>query len=351
MQSLKIIGLMSGTSLDGLDIAACRFSFDQQQYHFELLKTKAQAYDELWINRLRSAHLLSGEALSLLDVELGQLHGNWVREFTTECSFGIDAIASHGHTVLHQPHLGLTLQVGNAAQIAAITQKTTISNFRTLDVALGGQGAPLVPIGDRLLFGKYDACLNLGGIANISLEKDGHRIAWDIVPFNMLFNAAANAVGLAYDEDGGMAARGQVKDHVLARWNALDYFKKPMPKSLGREFFEMHYADDLTRMRPEDFAATAMKHAVDQIKRGVEEFAIKQILVTGGGAFNRYFVENMNRALPVHWVIPDAELINFKEALVFAFLGYLRLHDQVNTLSSVTGARMDSCGGFVTTPL
>lgn len=351
MQSLTIIGLMSGTSLDGLDIAACRFSFEQQLFHFDVLKTQAKTYDELWVSRLRNAHQLSGEALSLLDVELGQLHGNWVHEFITECSFGIDAIASHGHTVLHQPQLGLTLQIGSAAHIAAITQKTTISNFRTLDVALGGQGAPLVPIGDRLLFGKYDACLNLGGIANISLEKDGQRIAWDIVPFNMLFNAAANAEGLAFDENGRLAESGQVDAAVLARWNALDYFQKPKPKSLGREFFDMHYAEDLRRMRPADFAATAMQHAIDQIERGVAEFAIKQILVSGGGAFNRYFIENVQSALPVEWVIPDAELIYFKEAIVFAFLGYLRLHDQVNTLSSVTGARMDSCGGFVTSYL
>src|SRR5574343_1961215 len=195
MQTLTIIGLMSGTSLDGLDIAACRFSYHQEKYHVELLKTKACAYNEQWVDRLRHAHTLSGEALSLLDVELGQFHGNLVKEFMTECSFGIDAIASHGHTVFHQPHLGLTLQIGSAAHIAGITQKTTVSNFRTIDVALGGQGAPLVPIGDRLLFSQYDACLNLGGIANISMEKSGERVAWDIVPFNMMFNAAANVLG------------------------------------------------------------------------------------------------------------------------------------------------------------
>lgn len=343
-----VIGLMSGTSLDGLDIAACKFNFNQGVWSFELIASETISYSEELIKRLRHANDSTGFELSLLDVDLGRMHGEWVASFIERYGLKPDLIASHGHTIFHRPELGLTLQIGSAAHITAQTGIQTISNFRTIDVALGGQGAPLVPIGDKLLFSQYDACLNLGGIANISFEESGKRIAFDIVPCNMVFNEIARLEGLPFDEDGKIARRGRRIQDLYERWNSLDFYSKEPPKSLGREYFEEHYIKEIGRgLFLTDIMTTAVEHAVHQIAKIIQEHSLKNVLVTGGGAHHNFLVEKLREETTAEIVIPDSRIINFKEAIVFAFLGTLRIRGEINALSSVTGARVDSVGGFI----
>jgi anhydro-N-acetylmuramic acid kinase len=343
-----VIGLMSGTSLDGLDIAACKFNFVQGKWSYELLAAETITYSNELVMRLRKANDCSGFELSLLDVDLGKMHGEWVASFIERFDLKPDLIASHGHTIFHRPELGLTLQIGSAAHITAQTGIQTISNFRTIDVALGGQGAPLVPIGDRLLFSEYDACLNLGGIANISFEESGKRIAFDIVPCNMVFNEIALLKGLAYDEGGSIARSGRCIQELFERWNALDFYSKEAPKSLGREYFEEHYIREIGKgLLLTDIMATAVEHAVYQIAKIIQEHSLKNVLVTGGGAHNDFLIGKLREETTSDIVIPDSKSINFKEAIVFAFLGALRIRGEINALSSVTGARIDSVGGFI----
>jgi anhydro-N-acetylmuramic acid kinase len=343
-----VIGLMSGTSLDGLDIAACRFNFNQGDWSFELIASETISYSDELIKRLRHANDSTGFELSLLDVDLGRMHGEWVASFIERFKLKPDLIASHGHTIFHRPELGLTLQIGSAAHITAQTGIQTISNFRTVDVALGGQGAPLVPIGDKLLFSQYDACLNLGGIANISFEESGKRIAFDIVPCNMVFNEIARLEGLPFDEGGKIARRGRCIQDLYERWNALDFYSKEPPKSLGREYFEEHYIKEIGKgLFLTDIMTTAVEHAVHQIAKIIQEHSLKNVLVTGGGAHHNFLVEKLREETTAEIVIPDSRIINFKEAIVFAFLGTLRIRGEINALSSVTGARVDSVGGFI----
>ena len=339
---------MSGTSLDGLDIAACKFNFNDGKWSYELVASETISYSNELVKRLRNANDCSGFELSLLDVDLGRMHGEWVASFIERYEVKPDLIASHGHTIFHRPDLGLTLQIGSAAHITAKTGIQTISNFRTIDVALGGQGAPLVPIGDRLLFSEYDACLNLGGIANISFEESGKRIAFDIVPCNMIFNEIARLEGLHYDEGGRIARRGRCITDLYERWNSLDFYSKEPPKSLGREYFEEHYIKEIGKgLFLTDIMTTAVEHAVHQIAKIIQEHNLKNVLVTGGGAHNDFLIEKLRLESTADIVIPDAKSINFKEAIVFAFLGVLRIRGEINALSSVTGASSDSVGGFI----
>ena len=252
--------------------------------------------------------------------------------------------------------MGLTTQIGDGDAIAAETGLPVVSNFRTFDVALGGQGAPLVPIGDELLFGEYDACLNLGGIANISYRVDGKRIAYDICPCNMALNRLAAMLGYPYDAEGANARTGEVHTCLLHNLDALDYYALPGPKSLGKEWFVGQFwplvkeftgfVPSLTKAR--DALATVTSHIAIQIARVVESQQMKTLLVTGGGAWNTYLLEIIGKYCPdVKITVPDALIVNYKEALIFALLGYLRLTGKVNTLASVTGAKFDSIGGNI----
>jgi anhydro-N-acetylmuramic acid kinase len=343
-----VIGLMSGTSLDGLDIAACQFNYVDCKWTYELLASETISYSDDLVKRLRHANDISGLELALLDVDLGKMHGEWVASFMERFRLNPDLIASHGHTIFHRPELGLTLQIGSAAHITAQTGIQTVSNFRTIDVALGGQGAPLVPIGDKLLFSDYDACLNLGGIANISFDDSGKRIAFDIVPCNMVFNEIARLEGLPYDEGGQIARRGRRIQELFERWNSLDFYSKEPPKSLGREYFEEHYIKEIGKgLFLTDIMTTAVDHAAHQIARIIQEHSLKKVLVTGGGAHHNFLIEKLREETTAEIEIPHPDVINFKEAIVFAFLGMLRIRGEINTLSTVTGASADSVGGFL----
>ena len=344
----RVIGLMSGTSLDGLDIACCTFSRDDR-WHFELHEATTISYDERWRERLRSAHTLSGLELAQLHVDLGVLHGAWVKNFMRNHSVQADFIASHGHTIFHQPHLGTTLQIGSAPHIAAATGVDVIADFRTTDVAHGGQGAPLVPIGDLWLFGNYPMCLNLGGIANVSVKESLHMEAFDIGLCNMALNHFSEKLGEAYDRDGALSRMGSVNELLLEQLNSLDFFKQPAPKSLGKEFWVNEFLPVVDRagVNKHDALRTITEHIAIQIGEALRKREQGEILVTGGGAHNGFLMERIAEHTQHKVVVPEKKIVDFKEALIFAFLGALRMADEPNALASVTGAKRDSVGGAI----
>lgn len=349
---MRILGLMSGTSLDGIDLALC----DIDESGYSVVAAETVPYYEDWRKRLSTLEQASAYEYALANVELGHLYGRTINTFLAKHNLEADAVASHGHTIFHQPERGLTTQIGDGDAIAAETGLPVVSNFRTLDVALGGQGAPLVPIGDELLFGQYDACLNLGGIANISYRSDGKRVAFDICPCNMALNRLAAMLGYPYDKGGVNARGGQAHTCLLHELDALEYYAATGPKSLGKEWFVDQFwplvkafigvVPSLSKVR--DALATVSAHIAMQIGRVLEAQNISTLLVTGGGAWNSYLIEQIGEYRPATAItVPDELTVNYKEAVIFALLGYLRLGGKVNTLASVTGAKCDSVGGVL----
>ncbi len=280
--------------------------------------------------------------------------GEAVQRFCQKFQLKADAVASHGHTVFHQPQKKITLQIGNGWALSAASGLPVICDFRSLDVHLGGQGAPLAPAGDHFLFPNYDFCLNLGGIANISMMKEGQRIAFDISPFNLLLNYAAGLKGKLYDDQGNMAKKGQVDPELLNSLNHLSYYEQGGAKSLGREDLERDFYPLIQNMDApaENISATLVEHYCIQISQSIKAFSSakeQQVLVTGGGAYHAYFIEKLQQKLgnKIKVVVPEKTIVNFKEALIFAFLGVLKLRNETNTFESVTGAYRNSCGGLI----
>jgi anhydro-N-acetylmuramic acid kinase len=352
LSKYKIIGLMSGTSGDGLDIAFCEFE-KKEKWTFQILSSETVPFPKKLGKKLKNSHLLNGYRLSLLDVEFGHWMGEQVRNFVQKNELEVEAVASHGHTVFHQPSKKISLQIGNGWALHAACGLPVINDFRMLDVQLGGQGAPLVPIGDKLLFAEYDYCINLGGIANISMEFQGNRIAFDICPFNLLLNHFAEVCGKSFDKNGKMARKGKLLKKVLRQLNKLPYYQIEGAKSLGREDLDdyLKILEWSEEHKPENVLHTLVIHYVDQITKILRPIAGKKtkVLVTGGGAFNTFFIEKLNESLGEDMDLFPADplLINFKEALVFAFLGVLKLRVENNSLSTVTGAFRDNCGGLI----
>ena len=353
----RVIGLMSGTSLDGLDIAYCHFKKLEGQWLFELKASKSIGYSSEFKARLKKSIELPAIALLLFHNEYGQWMGMKAADFIGDNQLEVDFLASHGHTVFHQPDKGLTYQIGSGQHLANAAGKKVICDFRTNDVALGGQGAPLVPIGDELLFSKYDLCLNLGGISNVSFKRDGNRIAYDISPANMLLNHIIQKIGKPYDDKGRLARTGHIDQILLDQLNALEYYKQPIPKSLGYEWFSDQVIPliDNNGQKIEDLLCTAVHHISEQIATSLLKEAPKnaqKLLVTGGGAKNDFLIETISqklgKSIKVH--IPEASIIDYKEAIVFAFIGVLRERNEVNCLRSVTGALSDSSGGVTYHP-
>lgn len=344
---LLVLGLMSGTSLDGLDLALCEFSRAGGRYSYKLLKAKTVIYPSTWKKLLSEAKNTNAKNYFRLHAEYGLYIAKEIKRFLKNSARQPKIIASHGHTVFHQPALGFTTQLGCGATIAANTGITTVCDFRSLDVALRGQGAPLVPVGDKLLFANYQACLNIGGIANISFDKNGKRLAYDICEANMLLNSLAERVGEAYDKDGRLAASGKVDKALLQNLNSLDYYKQTGAKSTGREWFERCVQPLLKGKNVPKLLATATEHIAQIIATDLEKQKIKNVLVTGGGALNSFLIEKIRSKTSCQLHIPEMDLIQFKEALIFGFLGYLRVNNHQNAYSSVTGAKQDSSGGAV----
>lgn len=349
----NMIGLMSGTSGDGLDLAYCHYE-KSGRWSFEILHSMTIPFSDVMGEKLMKSHLLSALDLAILDVDFGRWMGEKVKEFCQENQIFPQAVCSHGHTVFHQPEKGLSLQIGNGWALHQACGLKVINDFRMLDVQLEGQGAPLVPIGDQLLFPQIDFCINLGGIANISMDSDDKRIAFDCCPFNLLLNEQANILGAQYDNKGDWAKEGSVNISLFNQLNDLPFYANNEPKSLGREDMEQEFLPLIrnSRLSERDNLCTLVEHYAFQISEVIKSNQAKEIpliLITGGGAYNTYFFERLDHHLLGKWAqfAASSELIEFKEALVFGFLGVLRLRDEINSLASVTGAKQDSCGGTI----
>lgn len=341
------IGLMSGTSLDGLDICLAEFE-KQDKWTFQILKAETIPYSEDWENRLRSSIHLSAEDLLELNSEYGFYLGRQVKEFIHKHQLeNISLIASHGHTIFHQPKRKFTLQIGDGRAIKLETGLPVIYDFRSQDVLMNGNGAPLVPIGDELLFSEYNACLNLGGFSNISLQSDGKRIAFDIAPVNIILNHLAQQINKSFDENGELAQKGIVNEALLNDLNALDFYQHSHPKSLGIEWCHEHIFPVLKNIETLDGLATFTEHTAQQIANVINSNNIKNILITGGGAYNSFLIEKIKSKTQTEVIIPKKEIIDYKEALIFAFMGVLKINNEVNVLSSATGSLYDHCSGVI----
>lgn len=347
---------MSGTSLDGLDLAYCQFSWNHDQWKYKITAATTVPYPANWIKMLSSAHLLSAEQIVFLDNEYGAFLGKACKDFVREHNIrGVSFIASHGHTVFHQPQKGFTFQLGNGNAIHAASGLPVVNDFRSLDVRLGGQGAPLVPAGDKILFSAYDVCLNLGGIANLSLDVRQQRRAYDVCFVNMGLNYLAEKLGKSYDKNGGFASEGEVNAPLLkALTKAYTTFRNTRP-SLGREIFEQKIRPliDNEQISIHDRLNTLTESSALEIANALAGYGKSKrvsVLCTGGGAYNSYLMSRLLHYVgdEASLIIPDDEVIKFKEAMIFAFLGVLKLRGEVNCLSSVTGASKDCSGGVLT---
>ena len=349
---ITIAGVMSGTSMDGLDIAICRFEELSGRWNFEVLAAVTQPYPDAWKNRLSEAFHSTGMELAALHADFGKYTAENINRFCKETGIKPDYVSAHGHTIFHQPDKGFTFQAGSGAVIAALTGIETISDFRTTDVALGGQGAPLVPIGDLHLFGGHRFCLNLGGIANVSFDQNEQRVAFDICPANMVLNYLAQQSGKSFDKDGEIALTGKIVPDLLKQLNSLSFYKKSPPKSLGREWFENEFlpAIENERYSIADRLRTVTEHIGIQIAEALFHSPGTTMLCTGGGAYNNLLIEVIEEQVSrhgIHVVVPDDTIVEFKEAIIFAFLGLLRVNNKINTLASVTGAKADSVSGAI----
>lgn len=357
MKKYEVVGLMSGTSLDGLDIAYVQFQ-KEAGWRFEVIACRSVPFETALREKLASTQNISALELKELDLQFGRWLGEQVKSFLKEIKKTPDLIVSHGHTIFHQPGKCLTMQIGDGYQIMLASGIKTICDLRSLDVALGGQGAPLVPVGDKLLFSEYEYCLNLGGFSNISYDQDGNRIAYDICPVNTVLNSLANKLGLAFDRNGELAAKGRTDVSLLAKLNALPFYSTNPPKSLGIEWVEKNIFPILKGNAIENLLNTFTHHIVEQIARSVTDSQVhntnrkSKLLITGGGAKNTYLINCLRQKLEgqTEIVVPEETVIEFKEAIIFAFLGLLRLVGKNNTWKSVTGAKRDSSGGILFDP-
>ena len=349
METYYSIGVMSGTSLDGLDIAYIKFTVDES-INFEILNADTYEYTDAVKEVLKQAENFDTVRFLRFHNRVGEYIGEEVNRFIKANNINkVDFIASHGHTIFHQPENKFTFQVGSPAYITAITGITTIADFRTLDIALKGQGAPLVPIGDKILFKEYDYCLNLGGFANISTDINTVRIAYDICPVNIVINEFAKQKNKEYDNEGNMGKAGHINDMLLAKLNSIDFYHQTWPKSLGKEWVSKEFNNILNSVNIDfnDKLRTIYEHFSMQIARAINTGNGKSILITGGGAYNKFLIELIQQKTNKKLIIPNTEIIEFKEALIFGFLGLLRYLGKDNTLASVTGAIKNSSGGGI----
>ncbi|MFV0247959.1 MAG: anhydro-N-acetylmuramic acid kinase [Tenacibaculum sp.] len=342
-----VIGIMSGTSLDGIDLVYTKFP----KNNFSkvcILHSKTFAYSKPWTKKLQQAFVYSNKKLKKINTEYGVLLANTVKTFINFFDIDrVDIIASHGHTVFHQPNRGITLQIGDGQTIANLTNTTVVSDFRTCDVQLGGQGAPLVPIGDKLLFSNYKYRVNIGGFANISFEKDSKTIAFDLCPANIVLNYYTRKLGFDYDDKGTIASTGIIDKKLLSELNSLSYYFKKPPKSLGIEWVQEHVfcLTKKTEKNIDNLLRTFVEHIAMQISKWID--STNKTLFTGGGVFNSFLMNRIEFYTRQKIVLSDNQLIKYKEALVFALLAVLRFENKVNCLASVTGASKDHSSGKI----
>ena len=352
MRSYNILGLMSGTSLDGLDISYCEYKYDSSlnKWSYKLFQSETIGYPSELVKRLSNAKSLDANEIGILDQELGEYFSQLTLKFITDKEIeksSIDLISSHGHTIFHQPEKKFTLQIGCGETLATRTGIKVVNDFRTKDVINGGQGAPLVPIGDKLLFNSLaDTFLNIGGFTNICILGDKIK-AFDIGPGNLPINYLANSLGFDYDKNGDIAKSGEVDNELLAELNQLPYYHQLGPKSLGTEWLEKEFMTIINKYSSTTPSKmrTVCEHEGEQIANVLNSYNCKTVMITGGGAKNTYLINCIKKHTKCIVNIPDQQLIDFKEAIVFGFLGALYMENIPNCLSEVTGASHDVIGG------
>ena len=348
MKTFYVIGLMSGTSLDGVDLVYIRFN-KNEEWNFDIINSKTYPYEDSVIKLLTHISKKSLDEVKKIDVEYTKKLAQIIREFIDEFSINkIDFISSHGHTAIHDPSNSFTYQIGNLPNLSNEINHNVICDFRVQDIELGGQGAPLVPVGEKYLFQEYDSFINLGGFANISNHIGESLIAYDICPVNIVLNNLSKKIGKDYDNKGSIASSGKLILNLYEELEKLEYYKSSPPKSLGIEWVDANifplinkYSDYPT----EDLLNTLSNHIANQISNNLKD--IDKVLVTGGGAYNDYLIEIIRSKTDCEIIIPPKNIIEFKEALIFAFLGVLRYLNINNCYSSVTGASKDHCSGKI----
>lgn len=356
MISYRIIGLMSGTSLDGVDVADVMFTKSNGKWSYELINSKEYAFNSTLLSMLREASKLPLHDFFELSASLGLFYGELVNQFIEEKKLNksdFDAVSSHGQTVFHQPEKGYTVQIGNGPEGSVKSGLKWVCDYRTKDVALGGQGAPLVPIGDYLLFkNQAEGFLNLGGFANISYFTMNEIVAHDICPANIVLNQITNKIiGKEYDHNGDLGKKGKVDLGLLEQLNSLSFYGQNPPKSLGTEWVDSCFLPCIKNEFDKNDLSTIYHHIGSQIGACLNQANLKSVLVTGGGAKNKFLMQLIRENyLNGELILPPDEMINFKEAIVFAFLGALRLNGDINIFSSYTGAMKDSCSGIIHYP-
>lgn len=352
---------MSGSSLDGVDLAYVHLTEDNGQWNYKFEVAECMPFPQKWRLRLQSLVLQNAVTYLKTDTYFGHYLGDVIKRFVEDHALQgqVDFVSSHGQTIFHQPENQMTSQIGDGAAIAAECGLPVVCNFRTVDVALGGQGTPIVPIGDKLLFPNFKYCLNIGGIANVSAKRnDGTMVGFDICGANSVLNALAGDIDLDYDKDGSVAREGRIHDDLLQEMTNQWYYEKQYPKSLGGGWITKVFMPIFKKFRipTEDKLRTATEHIAQQIAKDLnilidrenfERNSDDRMLITGGGAFNKMLIERIARNVPVPVVVPDTTTVKFKEALVIALMGTLRVRQEINVLSSVTGAKEDSIGGEI----
>lgn len=342
-----VIGIMSGTSLDGIDLAYLHFK-KNDVWTYDIICAETIGYTSTWETRLREGIHYNSSELECLNSDYTKILAVVINDFIKKHQVTrIDAVCSHGHTILHQPDNDMTLQIGNLKCLANLLQQKVVCDFRVQDVKLGGQGAPLVPIGDELLFSEFKYCLNLGGFSNVSMRLDGKRIAYDVCPVNIVLNHYVKETGKAYDDGGKIAASGNIHVELLNKLNALEYYQLSAPKSLGLEWVQSQVFPliDSYELEVTDVLRTVVEHCAIQISAQLH--AKGRVLITGGGMYNSFLIDRLKVISGREIYMPENHLIEFKEALIFGFLGVLKLRDEVNVLASVTGAVKNHSSGVI----
>ncbi|MBS3913010.1 MAG: anhydro-N-acetylmuramic acid kinase [Bacteroidetes bacterium] len=350
---MKVVGIMSGTSMDGVDLCLAEISESNGSWDYKILARETVPFEEKWRVRLSQLRYQNSEVYVKTDIFFGKYLGELVNNFLQKNNESAELVASHGHTVFHDPAGWITSQAGDGATLSATSGLPVVSNFRRADVALGGQGAPLVGIGDDIFFGEYDACLNLGGFCNISANIEGKRIAYDVAPCNIILNRLARDRGQKYDVNGQIAEAGEVIYPLLNDLNEIPFYKKSWPKSLGREWINKEFwyiVRDFDSEPLENRMKTLVMHIAQQVANTIDHLFGengngKKILVTGGGANNLCLVDYLRSESDAEIVIPENDIVEYKEALVFGLLGAMRVKNITNTQGSATGAKASTIAG------
>ena len=358
METFNVLGMMSGTSLDGVDLVFVEFQKSSNSYDFKVVAAETYSFSKDWESRLRNAIHLNALDFSILDVELGRYFGNLVNVFLIEKGIdkeNVDFVSSHGQTIFHQPEKGMTKQIGNGPQGAAVSGLKWICDFRTMDVAHGGNGAPLVPFGDDALYSDLaDVFLNLGGFSNLSFKKDENWHAFDIGPCNLALNKYANILNenISFDFNGELGRKGKVDIVLLESLNNLSFYSLKGPKSLGVEWLNDVFFNEISKHNVSalDILATVYHHIGFVIANEIIKSNLNKVYVTGGGALNSFLIELIEHYAELKLILPDMKIIQFKEAIIFAFLGLKKVQGEVNIMSSVTGAYKDTSGGVIYLP-